>query len=101
MDNLLTWFKNHRFKDLKNDYGYIIKADKTIEPILTKPTFEEIKKMIGGYVEIVYYIEDEQYEVVVDESGLVKDKPFNLGAFAITGHYLYGDVLVIKKGVIT
>ena len=43
-----------------------------------QPTLEELQKMVGGYIEVVYAPNGDQ--IILDEEGRLKDKPINKDA---------------------
>ena len=100
MNNSLTKFKNEYIEEDGEHYGFIIENNKMPTVIYNKLSLHQIQKLVGGNVELVRYVEDDNYDLVVDEEGLIKDKKFNLFAFLITGHYFYGTVVALKKGVL-
>lgn len=82
----------------------IIKSDNTI--VNTQPkngtdfSLEELQQIVGGYIEIVYLLDD--YIMVINEEGKLMNLPMNAQATHIyqnhTGCYdtIVGDVLVCK-----
>lgn len=88
--------------DLKVEQGFILRFDKTIDYIdgQTKVDYNYLVKEIDGYLEQVHYIDDDNFMVIVDEEGIYKNKPFNLLGYLAFGYYFYGDIIIIKKGVL-
>ena len=81
--------------------GKIVKTDGYVEDREwpTVPSLEEMQKIVGGYIERVTARSldiEEDYEVIVNEEGLVLDLAFNKAAKDITGHTFFGDVLIFK-----
>ena len=50
-----------------------------------KPTLEQLQKMVGGYIEVVYA--DNGDQIILDEEGRLKGKPLNEDA----SEYWLGD----------
>ena len=73
----------------------IIKADGTIIPVEPKNgkdfKLEELNKIVGGYIEIVYLTN--KRILVVDEEGKLKQKPFNVRATTVSQVSRYGDFI--------
>lgn len=80
--------------------GIYASVDKEVEVLYEKPSLEEMQEMVKGNIEFAE-IKDENYELIANEEGLILELKFNLVAYLITGMYFYGDVIIIKKGVIT
>jgi hypothetical protein len=83
-----------------NALGIYASVDKEVELLHEKPSLKDMQQMVKGSIEFAE-INDENYELVANEEGLILELKFNLVAFLITGMYFYGDVIIIKKGVIT
>ena len=62
----------------------------------SKPNLKQLQKMVGGYVEVVTSL-DSKYQIVIDEEGKLKGKPFNKDATALLG---YGDDELVGDAVI-
>ena len=83
----------------------LIKVDGTVTDITTnkKPTLEELQKLVGGFIEVVHNIPymNRQAEMIVDEKGHCKYKPWNSIATQlyhvnhITTHPIAGDVVIL------
>lgn len=83
----------------------LIKVDGTETEISTakKPTLEELQKFVGGFIEVVHAIpyEGRIAEMIVDEEGHCKHKPWNEKATKlyhanhITNHPIAGDVVIL------
>jgi hypothetical protein len=82
--------------------GFVIKTDMKVIAIKSDANVDLkfCQDQVGGFIEIASYVEDDNYEVIVDEEGILKSKPFNLMAYFITGYEFYGDVLFLKRGVL-
>ena len=67
-----------------------------------KPSFEELKKMVGGYIEFAY--DDGNTQIICNEEGKIFDLPFNLEATDKWGDllgyepkdFLVGDVVILE-----
>lgn len=83
----------------------LIKVDGTVTDITTnkKPTLKELHKLVGGFIEVVRDIpyEGRNAEMIVDEEGHCKYKPWNDTATRlyhinhITNHPIAGDVVIL------
>ena len=62
----------------------------------SKPNLKQLQKMVGGYIEVVTSL-DSKYQIVIDEEGKLKGKPFNKDATALLG---YGDDELVGDAVI-
>jgi hypothetical protein len=80
--------------------GFIIKTDFKIMPLENETfTLTDMQNAVGGYIELVKY-EDELFDLIVDEEGMIKNKGVNMTVFAMTGLMLVGDALFLRKGVL-
>lgn len=74
-----------------------ITADGTIEQFVPSDgrefSLEEVQGAVGGHIEIVP-LSGKRY-MLVDEEGLLKDRPYNTGASALAGKRIVGDVAII------
>lgn len=80
-------------------YLHIYKADGTSEKreAPTKPTLEEMQKLVGGYIEFVSVLhEGHNRTMVVNEEGLIHNLPLNEEAKKLTGTHIVGDVFVME-----
>ena len=70
-----------------------MKTTPTVSRPGQRPTLEEAQRAVGGYVELVELADGSQ--LLIDEEGLLKQKPVNGEATRLTGglHYIVGDVL--------
>lgn len=100
--NPITDFIARCLPDHDVQIGLILKTDHTIDLIKNYETItlEKMQESVGGLIEPVRYIQDVNYDVIVDEEGVLKEKPFNLLAFTVTGFNLFGNVLILKKGLL-
>ena len=64
------------------------------------PTLIELQKMVGGYIEILAL--DKTTQMIVDEEGLLKDKPCNQIATGIArkSESLYDGIIIVGDVVI-
>jgi hypothetical protein len=61
-------------------------------------TLEELKEIVGGWIEIVYLPNKEM--MIIDEEGKLKGKPYNLLATSYWKNhndFIVGDVLLCKS----
>jgi len=69
-----------------------------VEPANTRDfQLEELQKFVGGYFELVRCPMHPQHVLVVDEEGLVKDKPVNVEASILAMESIRGDALFCLK----
>ena len=64
----------------------------------SKPNLEQLQKMVGGYIEVVKS-PDSKYQIVIDEEGELKGKPFNKDATALYDNpndELVGDAVILS-----
>ena len=61
-------------------------------------TLEELQGLVGGYIELAPRVFDD-YLTVVDEEGLLKQKPFNNLSYKIFETDLVGNVLIVPKRI--
>ena len=100
--NPISHFKDKVLKEKDIKVGFVLGCELNIK-IITNDTIVDLsvlQGLVGGYIEPVNYIEDENFEVYVDEDGISKQKCLNLQALIITGFSLYGDVVFLRKGVL-
>ena len=73
-----------------------------------EPTYEEMKKFVGGYIEVVESA-DAKHDIILDEEGKLKGKPINKEATELyVGEeqddtsagwgfdYIVGDVMILS-----
>ena len=61
-----------------------------------RPDFEDMKKLVGGYVtQTMGTFEGKEVWILVDEDGLDKDLPTNHMASACSHQMLVGDALIL------
>jgi hypothetical protein len=79
-----------------------LKADTTVEAIRpdngTDFSFKELQGYVGGYIEIVRL--PNNYILVVDEEGLLKQKKLNKKASELAGQPIVGDVVLCKSKMV-
>lgn len=59
-------------------------------------TLEELQRLVGGYIE-VYPSDNDHYYYLVDEEGLLKNKPYNQYAEDLLGIEAVGPVVLVPK----
>jgi len=77
----------------------VYRLDGTTELLDHRPTLEESRKIIDGWIELIKV--GRTTTLVVDEEGRIKDKPVNREITAMYGHctyggYIVGDVIVLE-----
>jgi|688.fasta_scaffold194283_4 hypothetical protein len=100
-DNGITSFFNKELKG-KSDFtaGFVATTDFNIIPINdNNVSLEKLQKAVDGYIELVAF-RDDNFEIIVDEEGLIKSKKINLLAYAISGLELAGTVVFLKRGIL-
>lgn len=85
------------------EIAILVTAENTVEQIVLEAEDDSlwipITDAIGGFMEIVRPRSfNEPYIMIVDEEGLLKDKPINLWASFAYGETIVGDVLIMKEG---
>jgi hypothetical protein len=60
------------------------------------PTLQEAQEIVGGLVEMVYSPEHPEWQVLVNEEGLLEGLPFNHEATQICGTGIVGPAIVLK-----
>lgn len=80
----------------------LIKADTTVEAITPKESecfsLKELQDYVGGYIEILNLEND--YILVVDEEGRLKNKKLNKKASEFAGQPIVGDVVLCKSNMV-
>jgi hypothetical protein len=77
----------------------LIKADGTTTPLEKPPTFEEARKMVGGFITVVDAGEN---AILLNEDGLLLHLPENLVASVVYGKWVdssdhfVGDVVILE-----
>jgi len=64
----------------------------------SKPNLKQLQKMVGGYIELVTS-PDSKYQIVIDEEGKLKGKPFNKDATALYNNpndEIVGDAVILS-----
>ena len=59
-------------------------------------TLKELQKLAGGFIEM-YPLEDDKFYYIVDEEGLLKERPYNELANDLFGIDVVGNLLVVPK----
>ena len=60
------------------------------------PTLKEAQKLVGGLVELVRSPEHRDWQILVNEEGLLNGLPFNEEATKICGTGIVGDAIILK-----
>ena len=60
------------------------------------PTLEEAQRLVGGFVELVRSPEHRDWQILVNEEGLLNGLPFNEEATKICGTGIVGDAVILK-----
>ena len=60
------------------------------------PSLEEAQKIVGGYVEMVRSPTHRDWQILVNEEGLLLDLPFNAEATDLCGTGIVGPAIVLK-----
>lgn len=61
-----------------------------------QPTLQEAQKIVGGYVEMVHSPSEPDWQILVNEEGLLRDLPFNKEATELCGTGIVGPAIVLK-----
>lgn len=82
-------------------YAIVIHPDSTVEVAQTPGGWREIKRLVGGYFENVYYTNFKEFPIVVSvhEIGKLIRKPFNMLGTLLYGDpydFLVGNVVIFK-----
>lgn len=83
-----------------NALGFFIGTNFDVKVIRSKPKLQDLQKKVNGYIELVYYPEDTNFDIIVNESGAIENLPENILFYVITGLQIQGNVVVLKKGVL-
>lgn len=92
--------------ELDGQKSYVIRAtgheSNEVKPANgTDFRLEEMKAIVGGYIEIVFSIKaNEKYIMVVNEEGFLEGLPYNSVASLLAGMSICGDVLVCPRQAI-
>jgi len=74
----------------------LIKSNGSFESLAPETSFEDIRKLVGGYVAFVRHPKQISGELAVNEDGLALKLPMNILASVIAGEPLVGDVVVVQ-----
>lgn len=93
---------------MEKEYGVLLTTDNKVSIIVLDPVYETLKSSVGGYIEHTNpFMLREPNCMIVDEEGLLKEKPLN---FLATWFYngktttpidfspIAGDVVFCKDG---
>ena len=61
-----------------------------------QPTLQEAQKIVGGLVEMVHSPSEPDWQILVNEEGLLDDLPFNKEATELCGTGIVGPAIVLK-----
>jgi len=61
-----------------------------------RPTLEEAQRLVGGLVEMVRSPTQPEWQVLVNEEGLLEGLPFNEEASKLCGTGIVGPAVVLK-----
>lgn len=70
----------------------VIKATGETELLLKRVTPDEVRRLIGGWLELAPHT-PEDVQIWCDEEGRLKNKPINQVASLMVGYVLRGDVV--------
>lgn len=83
-----------------NATGFFVGTNFDVKVIRKKPDLKELQQKVGGNIEIVYYPEDTNFDIIVNESGALEQLSENILFYVITGLQIRGNVVVLKRGVL-
>jgi hypothetical protein len=61
-----------------------------------QPTLEEAQAIVGGLVELVRSPENPDWQILVNEEGLLENLPFNEEATKLCGTGIVGPAIILK-----
>jgi len=61
-----------------------------------QPTLEEAQKIVGGLVEMVHSPSEPDWQILVNEEGLLTGLPFNAEATELCGTGIVGHAIILK-----
>ena len=61
-----------------------------------QPTLQEAQKIVGGLVEMVRSPLEPDWQILVNEEGLLDDLPFNKEATELCGTGIVGHAIILK-----
>ena len=61
-----------------------------------QPTLQEAQKIVGGLVEMVSSPKQPDWQILVNEEGLLRDLPFNEKATELCGTGIVGHAIILK-----
>lgn len=80
----------------------LMRVDRTVETFVPSKggrfTLEEVQKLVGGYVARVQ-LPDLGAVLLVDEDGIPKGLPLNPNASDVAGREIYGNALLVPRGM--
>ena len=60
------------------------------------PTLEEAQRIVGGLVQLVLSPEHEDWQILVNEEGLLKELPYNEEATKMCSTGIVGPAVILK-----
>ena len=72
----------------------IARADGTEQALDHRPSLKEAQDIVGGYIELVSVGGGKT--LVVDEEGLLKNKPMNHAGSRLYGGMIVGDIIILE-----
>tara|TARA_R100000951_G_scaffold16512_1_gene12995 strand:+ start:10957 stop:11184 length:228 start_codon:yes stop_codon:yes gene_type:complete len=60
------------------------------------PTLEEAQEIVGGLVQLVFSPEHKDWQILVNEEGMLKKLPYNEEATKLCGTGILGPALILK-----
>lgn len=96
LEELRTYLKGTNPKTLLTiePNGVMIYVDIDEEEV----SLEELQRLVGGYIEL-YPKDDERFVFIVDEEGLLKNRPFNHVAKELFDIDVVGTLVLCHKSV--
>ncbi len=61
-----------------------------------QPTLEEAQGIVGGLVEMVHSPTEPEWQILVNEEGLLRGLPFNAEATELCGTGIVGHAIILK-----
>lgn len=79
--------------------GVVITANRTVSVREFEPVIDGLQEAVGGWIEVVHPRGiHPPLCMIVDDEGLLKDKPINHIASIWYGYPIVGDVVICKEG---
>jgi len=61
-----------------------------------RPSLQEAQELVGGFVEVVHSPQHQDWQILVNEEGLLEGLPFNQEATKICETRIVGPAIVLK-----